>query len=147
MVLSSALACPCRVRLGVRERYVHAQLHQTLCNSMDYNLLGSYVHEIFLGNNTGVGCYFAFSRLGEVVMLKTWPLCTGAESNLRDRVWCPMEKNSFIALASQRMTHSGLMHIKTVCPKPEGFGEEFYSSGSKAELLIRSRVCTGPALL
>jgi len=68
---------------------------------MDYNLLGSSVHDIFLGENTGVGCHFSFSRLGEVVMLKTRPLCTGAESNLRDRVWCAMEKNSFIALPAK----------------------------------------------
>ena len=31
-------------------------------------------------------------------MLKTWPLCTGAESNLRGRVLSEVEKNSFIAL-------------------------------------------------
>ena len=32
------------------------------------------------------------------LMLKTRPLCTGAESNLRDRVLGEVEKNSFIAL-------------------------------------------------
>ena len=146
MVLSSALAGPCRVRWGVRERYVHAQLHQTLCNSVDCNLLESSVHEIVLGKNTGVGCHFSFSRLGEVVMLKTQPLCTGAESNLRYRVCCAMEKNCFIALPAKGWYTVGSC-ISKLCPNPEGFGEEFYSSGSKAELLRRRRVCIGPALL
>ena len=31
-------------------------------------------------------------------MLKAQPLCTGAESNLRDRVLDEVEKKSFIAL-------------------------------------------------
>ena len=34
----------------------------------------------------------------ELMMQKTWPLCTSAESNLRDRVLSEVEKNSFIAL-------------------------------------------------
>ena len=32
------------------------------------------------------------------MILKTWPLCTSVESNLRDRVLGEVEKNSFIAL-------------------------------------------------
>ena len=79
-------------------------------------------------------------------MLKTWPLCTGAESNLGDRVLGEVEKNSFIALPSNG-GHSGLVPLKTLCPNPEGFGEEFYSKGSKAGLLVRIRVCAGPSLL
>ena len=63
-------------------------------------------------------------------MLKTWPLCTGAESNPRDRVLGEVEKNSFIALPGKRGC-SGLMPSKTVCPNPGGFGEEFYSNGSR----------------
>ena len=78
--------------------------------------------------------------------LKTWPLCTGAESNLGDRVLGEVEKNSFIALPGKE-GHSGLMPLKSVCPNLGGFGEEFYSNGSRAELLIRVRVCAGPALL
>ena len=37
------------------------------------------------------------SRVG-LVMPKSRPLCTGAESNLRDRLLGEVEKNSFIAL-------------------------------------------------
>lgn len=69
-------------------------------------------------------------------MLKTRPLCTGAESNLIDRVLGEVEKNSFIALPSKG-GHSGPVSFKTVCPNLGGFGEEFYSNGSRAELLIR----------
>ena len=39
---------------------VHAQLLQscpTLCDAMDYILLGSSVHEDSPGKHTGVGCY------------------------------------------------------------------------------------------
>ena len=79
-------------------------------------------------------------------MLKTQPLCTSAEWNLRDRVLGGVEKNSFIALPGEG-GHSGLVPLKTVCPNPEGFGEEVYSNGSRAELLIRIRVCAGPPLL
>ena len=38
------------------------------------------------------------------------------------------------------------MPWKTMCPNLAGFGEEFYSSGSRAELL-RISVCAGSALL
>ena len=34
-----------------------------------------------------------------------------------------------------------------MCPNPGGFGAEFYSDGSRVELLIRIRVCAGPTLL
>ena len=71
----------------------------------------------------------------------------GIESNLRDRVLSEvLEKNSFIALPGKG-GHSGLVPLKTVCPNLGGFGEEFYSNGSRAGLLIRIRVCAGPALL
>ena len=46
-------------------------------------------------------------------MLKTRPLCTGAESNLGDRVWGKVEKNSFIALPGKG-GHSRLMPLQTV---------------------------------
>ena len=42
-----------------------------------------------------------------IMMLKTWPLCTGAELNLGDRVLGEVEKNSFIALLDKGR-HSGL---------------------------------------
>ena len=79
------------------------------------------------------------------VMPKTWPLCTGAESNLRDRVLGDVDKNSFIALPGKG-GHRELMPLRTVCPNPRGFGEEFYRNGSRVELLIRIRVCAGPVL-
>ena len=55
-----------------------------------------------------------------------------------------VEKISFIALPGKG-GHIGLMPLKTVCPNPGGFGEEFYSNGSRVGLLIRIRVCAGPA--
>ena len=79
-------------------------------------------------------------------MPKAWPLCTGAELNLGDRVLGEVEENSFIALPG-RAGHSGLLPSKTMCPNLGGFGEEFYSNGSRAGLLVRIRVCAGPALL
>ena len=82
----------------------------------------------------------------EIVMLKTQPRCTGVESNLRGRVLGEAKKNSFIALPGKE-GHRRLMTLKTVCPNPEGFGEEFYSNGSRAGLLIRIRVCAVSALL
>ena len=48
------------------------------------------------------------------VMLKVRPLCTGAESNLRDRVLGEVEKNSFIALPGKG-GHSGSCP-KQLCP-------------------------------
>ena len=77
---------------------------------------------------------------------KTRLLCTGGISNLGDRVLGEVEKNSFIALPGKG-GHSGLVPSKTVCLNPRGFGEEFYSSGSRVGLLIRVRVRAGPALL
>ena len=79
-------------------------------------------------------------------MLKTQPLCTSAEMSLRDRVLGEVEKNSLIALPGKK-GHRGLVPLKTVCSNPGGFGEEFYSNGSRVGLLIRIRVCAGPALL
>ena len=79
-----------------------------------------------------------------LMMPKTRALFTSAESNLRDRVLGKVEKNSFIALPG-KAGHSGLTSSKTVCPHLGGFGEEFYSSASRVGLLIRNRVCAGPA--
>ena len=62
----------------------------------------------------------------EMVMPKTRPLCTVAKLNLGDRVLGEVEKNSFISVSSKG-GHSGLVPLKTVCPNPEGFGEEFFS--------------------
>ena len=72
-------------------------------------------------------------------MPETWPPCTGAELNFGERVLGEVEKNSFIALPGKG-GHSGPMPLKTVCPDLGGFGEEFYSNGSRAGWLIRIRV-------
>ena len=77
---------------------------------------------------------------------ETRPLCTGAESNLRDRILGETKKNSFIALPGKG-GHSGLMPSKLCVPTQGGFGEEFYNSISRAGLLRRIRVCVGPAFL
>ena len=79
-------------------------------------------------------------------MPKIQPLCTSAKLNLRDRVLCGAEKNNVIALPGKG-GHNRLMPLKTVCPNLGGFGEEFYSNDSRVGLLIRIRVCAGPAFL
>ena len=68
-------------------------------------------------------------------MPRPWPLCTGAESNLGDRVLGEVENNSFIGLPGKG-EHRGFLPLKTVCPNPGGFGEEFYSNSSRMGLLI-----------
>ena len=67
---------------------------------------------------------------------KTQPLCTVAESNLRDRVLGEVEKKSFIALPGKRGTQK-TPASNALCPNLERFGEEFYSNGSRVGLLIR----------
>ena len=76
-----------------------------------------------------------------VLMLKIRPLCTSAEPNFGDRVLGEVEKKSVIALPG-KVGHSGLMPTKTECPNLGGFGEELYSNGSRAGLLIRIRART-----
>ena len=71
-------------------------------------------------------------------MLKTQPLCTGTESNLRDRVLGEVEKKSFILLCFAKQRWTQWAHVsKTVCPNPGGFGEEFHGKGSRMGLLTR----------
>ena len=48
-------------------------------------------------------------------------------------------------LVCQAKGDSGLLPLKTVCPNLGGFGEVFYGSCSRAGLLIKIRVCAGPA--
>ena len=57
-------------------------------------------------------------------MLKTWPLCTGAKLNLRDRILGEVEKNSFIALPGKG-GHNGIMPSKLLCPHLEGVVRSF----------------------
>ena len=66
-------------------------------------------------------------------MPKTWPACTSAKVNLRDRVLGEVEKNGFIALPDKG-GHSGLMALRTMCPNQEGFGEEFYGAMQKIQI-------------
>ena len=56
-------------------------------------------------------------------MLKTRPLCTSAEWNLRDKVWGEVEKNSFITLPD-KAGHFRLVPWKTV-PTWEGLVGSF----------------------
>ena len=51
------------------------------------------------------------------LMPKTWPLCTSAELNLRDRVLGEVEKNSFIALLGKG-GHRGRMPLKNCVSQP-----------------------------
>ena len=64
--------------------------------------------------------------------------------------WGEAEKNNFVALPG-RGGHSRLVPSKLCVPTRGGvgggFGEEFYSSGSRVGLLRRIRVCAGPAFL
>ena len=70
-------------------------------------------------------------------MLKTRPLCTGAELNLGDRVLDEVEIAIALLLCWAKGARVGSCPPKTVCPNMGGFGEEFYNNGSRAELLIR----------
>ena len=54
-----------------------------------------------------------------------------------------VEKNSFIALPAKGR-HGRLVFLQTVCCNLGGFGEKFYSDGSRLGLL-RINVCAGPA--
>ena len=64
------------------------------------------------------------------------------ESNLRDKSfgWSGKELYSFARQRGTQQTPA----LKTVCPKLEGFGEEFYSNGSRVGLLIRVRMSAEP---
>ena len=78
-------------------------------------------------------------------MSKTQPLCTDVELNPEDRILDEIEKNSFTALPGN-VGHSA--HApKTMHSFLGVFDEEFYNRASKARLLIRISVYTGPAFL
>lgn len=49
---------------------------------------------------------------------------------VRDRILGAVVKNNSIILPGKG-EHSELLPLKTVCPNLGGFGEEFYSNGSK----------------
>ena len=71
-------------------------------------------------------------------------LCTGAELHPGDSVWGEGKQNRCIVLTG-RGGYSGLVPLHTDCPNAGEFGKELYSNGSRARLLIRIRVCAGPA--
>ena len=63
-------------------------------------------------------------------MPKTWPACSSARLNLRDRLLGKVEKKGFIVLPDKG-GHSGLMPLRTMCPNQEGIGEEFCGARQK----------------
>ena len=75
-------------------------------------------------------------------MLKTWPLCIGVASSLKNRVLGALHKNSFIALPGKG-GHNRLMPSKTVHSNPGGFGKEFYSNRAS---LVAQRLKHLPAM-
>ena len=56
------------------------------------------------------------------------------KSNLGDQVLGEVENNSFIALPGKG-GHNRLLLLKTMCPNPGEFGEEFYDNDSGVGLL------------
>ena len=82
---------------------------------------------------------------GQILMLKAWSLCTSTRLNPGDRALGKVEKNSLISLPGEG-GHNRLSPEK-MCPNWGGFGEDFYSNGTRIWLLIRIRVWEGPALL
>ena len=79
-------------------------------------------------------------------MLKTWPLCIGVASSLKNRVLGALHKNSFIALPGKG-GHSRLVPLKIMCHRLRGFGKEFHSKRSRVGLLVEIRLYARPALL
>ena len=71
------------------------------------------------------------------MMPKTRSLCPSAESNLEDRVLGGVQQQLLLGKGRCNSVREKL------CPNLGGFGEEFYSSGSRVGLLIRIRVSAG----
>ena len=59
-----------------------------------------------------------------LLIMRAWSLCTGAKSNLRDRVLGEVEKNSFIALPGKG-GHSGLVPSELFVPTQESLMRSF----------------------
>ena len=66
-------------------------------------------------------------------------------NQISDRVLGEVEKNSSIAFPDKE-GHSGLLLLKTMCPNPGEFGEEFYGERLKAGAADKIKVCARPAL-
>ena len=79
---------------------------------------------------------------GCFIVAEIWPLYTGSELNLRDRVLGEAEKNRFIALP-RKGGHSGLMPSR-LCVPIGGGSEESYSNGSRSRVVDKERVHAGP---
>lgn len=80
---------------------------------------------------------------------ETWPLCTDAKLNLRDRGWDEVEKEERYCSARPRGPQESNT-LKLGVPTlgwGEGFGEGFDSSASRAALLMRIKVFAGPEFL
>ena len=75
------------------------------------------------------------------LMLKTWPLCTGANWISEAEFW--VKKKIIALLLCKAKENSRLVPSKTVCPSLGEFGEEFYSSDSRLGSLIGSGCVQG----
>ena len=94
----------------------------------------------------GRGRDLSFTNLSlPLLMPKTRPLCTGAELNLGDRVVGEVLERIALLLCQAKGGIAGSCLKNCVSQPGGGFGEEFYSSGSRAGLLIMIRVCAGLA--
>lgn len=82
-----------------------------------------------------------FCNSGLVMMLKAWPLCTRAESNLGDRTVGEVDKVLLPCQAKWDIADSCLQ--KLCVPNAGEFDEEFYSKGSSIGVLIRLECVLG----
>ena len=79
-------------------------------------------------------------------MPKSRPLGTSAELNLGDRVLGEVEKKSFVVLPGKGR-HGGLMPLKCYFPTWGSLMKNFIAMVQGIGLLIKVRVCAGPAYL
>ena len=126
---------PMTVSSSEPDLHTHLPLHIHISRLCSAVLTISHNGQLFLGETVE-------KRMIMELMLKTRPPCTGAEANLRDRVWGDIEKKSFIALPSKG-GHSQLLPSKLCVSTLGGFGESFIAMVQKWGLLIMIRVCAG----
>ena len=82
----------------------------------------------------------------EIVMPQTWPLCTRVELNrISETVLNETEKNSFIAIQGKG-GHRGLVPSERCVPTHGDLVSSFIAV-FRVGLLVRTRVCAGPAFL
>lgn len=116
-------------------RPAHTSLHIHISRLCSAVLTISHNRQLFLGETVE-------KRMIMELMLKTRHPCTGAEANLRDRVWGDIEKKSFIALPSKEGGHSQLLPSK-LCVSAGSLVRNFIAMVQKWGLLIMIRVCAG----